>query len=959
MPRICETLTSNMERLVNNICTVWIGHHRIHANVARVKESSNSYAHVVKGRPPVNGEVDSNHALVLDESCLNVQDYSCCLMGKVKDLGSLSNLKVVLGSKGFDNIVIRYLGGYWVMIEFLSEEVKKTFQSNVGIGTWFSQLQQAFIDFNIDGRVTWVELKGIPLKLWSENTFKRIVSKWGALLHVDDPEEEYFYRKKVCITTTESSNIFKSFKLIYQGKAYWVRDKEVPGWVPNFVEQSDEENESDDENLEGELNGDILRSDEDLEGDNEMNVVPDTVFEEELAKSNGGEAFVGQNEMQSEDPFDIYTLLNKKKEDNNKVTSTNNSLKYPLGFTPREDVVTNVGQSKQRNECVREIGEEVNVSVDMKSGSKKSFSKEDGLEEVPLGGCSFMWCHKTAAKMSKLDRFLISESLINYGPIPFRFFHYWLEVDGFKKLVKDTWSEAPVDTSNAMLNLMKKLKYLKKKIHAWNKDMRKIFKNIKLMLKAELSELDSIIYKGDGNGDIINKRMAVVKSIQEVDKLQSMEAAQKAKIKWAIEGDENSKYYHGILNKKKKSTLHSRQILDGLFILNELFQWCKSKKKHSFIFKVDFEKAYDSVRWDYLDDILKKFDFGDRWCRWIQDCLRSSWGSVIVNGSPTEEFQFFKGLKQGDLLSPFIFILIMESLHILFQRVVDTDSSMQLSHMFYVDDAVFVRQWSDSNIDTIVHVLDCFYRASGLRINMSKSKLVGISVDEDRVEQAALKIGCAILKAPFSYLGGRLTLLKLVLGSMPIYNMSIFKVPIKVLQRMESIRCHFFNGADLGSKKSIWVKWNNVLASKEKGGLGVSSLYALNRALMFKWIWRFITQKTSLWARVIKAIHGDDGKIGKNTKSGHVSIWREIVQEMEVFKKQGTDIYSFIHKKLGNGSNTIFWEDVWRENVAFKYRYPRLYALESCKRIDVAAKLGHSSMVYSFRRVPRSGAEQS
>lgn len=63
---------------------------------------------------------------------------------------------------------------------------------------------------------------------------------------------------------------------------------------------------------------------------------------------------------------------------------------------------------------------------------------------------------------------------------------------------------------------------------------------------------------------------------------------------------------------------------------------------------------------------------------------------------------------------------------------------------------------------------------------------------------------------------------------------SIFKVPIKVLQKMESIRNYFFSGVDQSGKKLIWVKWNNVLASKEKGGLGVSNLYALNRALLFK-----------------------------------------------------------------------------------------------------------------------------
>ncbi|GJU12024.1 RNA-directed DNA polymerase, eukaryota [Tanacetum coccineum] len=288
------------------------------------------------------------------------------------------------------------------------------------------------------------------------------------------------------------------------------------------------------------------------------------------------------------------------------------------------------------------------------------------------------------------------------------------------------------------------------------------------------------------------------------------------------------------------------QILDGPFIMNEIIQWCKSKKKQSLVFKVDFEKAFDSVRWDYLDDVLSRFGFGEKWCSWIQSCLRSSRGSVIVNGSPTEEFQFHKGLKQGDPLSPFLFILVMESLHISFQRVVDAgmfkgimlSPFLYLSHLFYADDAIFMGQWNESNLNTIVHVLDCFHRASGLRINMSKSKLMGISVDVEKVVQAAKMIGCVTLTTPFTYLGskvgglmsrlqswnetvegmvtrlskwkmktlsvgGRLTLLKSVLGSMPIYHMSLFKVPMRILNRMESIRSYFFNGSDMLGKKPI------------------------------------------------------------------------------------------------------------------------------------------------------------
>ncbi|GJS49859.1 RNA-directed DNA polymerase, eukaryota, reverse transcriptase zinc-binding domain protein [Tanacetum coccineum] len=166
-------------------------------------------------------------------------------------------------------------------------------------------------------------------------------------------------------------------------------------------------------------------------------------------------------------------------------------------------------------------------------------------------------------------------------------------------------------------------------------------------------------------------------------------------------------------------------------------------------------------------------------------------------------------------------------------------------------------------------------------------------------------------------IGGRLTLLKSVLGSMPIYHMSIFKVPMKILQRMDSIRSHFFNGSDPLAKKPTWVKWTNVLASKEKDGLRISSLYALNRALMFKWVCRFLSQNSSLLANVIKSIHGDHEKIGKQVKVSYPYIWLDIVKEVDL-----------------------------------------AYALESCKNIDVASKLSQNSLAFTFRREPKRGVEQ-
>nr|GFB40166.1 RNA-directed DNA polymerase, eukaryota, reverse transcriptase zinc-binding domain protein [Tanacetum cinerariifolium] len=105
-----------------------------------------------------------------------------------------------------------------------------------------------------------------------------------------------------------------------------------------------------------------------------------------------------------------------------------------------------------------------------------------------------------------------------------------------------------------------------------------------------------------------------------------------------------------LISDTQSAFLAGRHILDGPFILDEVLQWCKRKKKLAMFFKVDFVKAYDSVWWDYLLDILVAFGFGPTWCKWIRGTFIYANSSILVNGSPTKEFSIHRGLKQGVLV---------------------------------------------------------------------------------------------------------------------------------------------------------------------------------------------------------------------------------------------------------------------------------------------------------------------
>nr|GEW82759.1 RNA-directed DNA polymerase, eukaryota, reverse transcriptase zinc-binding domain protein [Tanacetum cinerariifolium] len=444
----------------------------------------------------------------------------------------------------------------------------------------------------------------------------------------------------------------------------------------------------------------------------------------------------------------------------------------------------------------------------------------------------------------------------------------------------------PIDESNTMRNVMIKLKFFKRKIREWLNDNRNKSKSVSDQFKEELQKLDADIDKGIGSDDIVNKRLEVLNSIPHLDKIKAMDVAQKAKIKWAIEGDENTRYFHGVLNKKISQLNICGIMVDG--------KWTKKPNNVKLEFLHHFRNRFDKPTDNrvHIDMNFPKSITIDQQmdleCAVSKEELERAVWECGTDKSPGPDGFSFGFYRQ-------------------FWSSIENDVFATVSHFFTFGDIP----------------------NGSLPINMCKSKIMGVNVGDEKVKSAASKLRCLILNTLFSYLGTK------VRG-----NMSRVQAWTEVVD------------------KASWVKWKGVLASKEKGGLGVSSLYALNRALMMKWVWRFYSQKESLWERVIKAFYDDDGQVGKVSKAGSRSYWRNIVNEVRILSNQGIKVLDYMWIKVKNRGSTAFWDDNWIGGKVLKYSFLRIYALETEKEVTVNSKMSDTRLENSLRRGIRGGVEQ-
>jgi len=278
-----------------------------------------------------------------------------------------------------------------------------------------------------------------------------------------------------------------------------------------------------------------------------------------------------------------------------------------------------------------------------------------------------------------------------------------------------------------------------------------------------------------------------------------------------------------VVSESQSAFVKNKQILDGILIANEVVNEACQSKKELMLFKVDFEKAYDSVDWGCLDSVLGRMAFPVLWRKWIRECVCTATASVLVNGSPIDEFPLKRGLRQGDPLSPFLFLLAAEGLNIVMKSLVEAQlfsgysigdvNPVGVSHLQFADDTLLLGTKSWANVCALRAGLVIFVAMSGLKVNFLKSMLVGVNIASSWLLEAASVLRCKVGKVPFLYLGmpiggnprrlcfwepivnriksrlsgwnsrflsfgGRLVLLKSVLTSLSVYALSVTPILI-------------------------------------------------------------------------------------------------------------------------------------------------------------------------------------
>jgi mannosylglycoprotein endo-beta-mannosidase len=219
-----------------------------------------------------------------------------------------------------------------------------------------------------------------------------------------------------------------------------------------------------------------------------------------------------------------------------------------------------------------------------------------------------------------------------------------------------------------------------------------------------------------------------------------------------------------LVSMNQSAFIRGRCLHDNFLLVRQVARKINSSKLTGVFLKLDISRAFDSLSWSFLFEVLRQLGFGDLWCKWVALLLNTASVRVLVNGVPGKTIQIVRGLRQGDPTSPQLFVLAMEALTLLVVRAAEDSLLSPLSGCtlkqrvsIYADDVALFLKPQVQDLVTTRKILEFFGEASGLRVNYDKSS--AILIRGDAVDSMVVKhlLQCKIGSFPCKYLGLQLT----------------------------------------------------------------------------------------------------------------------------------------------------------------------------------------------------------
>ncbi|CAH9101719.1 unnamed protein product [Cuscuta europaea] len=349
-----------------------------------------------------------------------------------------------------------------------------------------------------------------------------------------------------------------------------------------------------------------------------------------------------------------------------------------------------------------------------------------------------------------------------------------------------------------------------------------------------------------------------------------------------------------LIDPSQGAFIDGRLMLDNVFIAQELVKgYTRKRMSPRSMIKVDLRKAYDTISWDFLKSVLLTIGFPTRFVQWIMECVSTSSYSISINGILHGHIKGKRGLRQGDPMSPLLFVVCLEYFSRLLHMRNKVSSfkfhpkcgKLNISHVAYADDRMLFSRGDYPSIKVLIDALEQFGTVSGLRVNFDKSNIfLGGLVDHDLahildlidfkegtfpvryvgIPLAPLKIAVAqyapLLESITNFItawntkslfyAGRVKLIKSVIQGVHSFWLQALPIPKTVLDRITSI-CRIF----LWGCKFARVAWADICLPKEEGGLGIHDNRVWNSALLAKTLWNIHIKKDNLWVRWIHGVY--------------------------------------------------------------------------------------------------------